>query len=123
MIYLWFSKVCDLQAQPRNQPLKPNNLLNLAKMQKQTIEEIRRQYPDQWVLVGDPELNNLDTLGSIVSKLERGFVLLASKDKREIGYKTKEARKGYKSVTCIFTGKTSNLPKFSGIFGRREQKN
>lgn len=90
--------------QRKNKPLKTNNLLNLEKMEKQTIEEIRKQYPDQWVLVGDPELKDGDSLGSIISKLERGFVLLASKDKREIGYKTKEARKGFKSVTCIYTG-------------------
>ena len=87
-----------------NQTPETQNLLNLKSMEKQTIEEIRRKFPDQWVLVGDPELKDGDTLGSIISKLERGFVLLASKDKREIGYKTKEVRKGFKSVTCIYTG-------------------
>ena len=69
-----------------------------------TKEEILYKYPDQWVLVGNPELNNLDTLGTIISKLLSGTVLLFGKDKREIGYKAKEVRKGYESVTLIFTG-------------------
>ena len=69
-----------------------------------TKEEILKRYPNQWVLVGNPELNNLDTLGTIISKLLGGTVLLFGKDKREIGYKAKEVRKGYDSVTLIFTG-------------------
>jgi hypothetical protein len=106
---------------PKTKLQTTNNLQNLEKMEKQTIEEIRQQYPDQWVLVGDPELKDGDTLGSIISKLERGFVLLASKDKRETGYKTKEARKGFKSITCIYTGDASMNPKWVSIFGKRNQ--
>jgi hypothetical protein len=73
-------------------------------MQTLTIEQIKKEYPEQWVLIGNPQLDNTTTLGSIISKLVSGVVLLASKDKREIGYKTKEVRKGFQSVTCIFTG-------------------
>jgi hypothetical protein len=69
-----------------------------------TIEEIKTQFPDQWVLIGNPELNNRTTLGSIVSKLVRGFVLFASKDKREIAYKAKELKQGFSSTACIYTG-------------------
>ena len=67
-------------------------------------EEILRNFPNQWVLIGNPELDNLDSLGTILSKLLRGTVLLSGNDKREIGYKAKEARKGYESVTLIFSG-------------------
>jgi hypothetical protein len=73
-------------------------------MEVLTISEIRKLYPDQWVLVGNPELDDPNTLGSIVSKLVSGVVLLAGKDKREIAYKTKDVRKGYDSVTCVYTG-------------------
>jgi hypothetical protein len=69
-----------------------------------TIAEIKIQYPDQWVLVGNPQLTHPSILGSIVSKLISGVVLLASKDKREIGYRVKEVKAGYDSVTCIYTG-------------------
>ena len=69
-----------------------------------TKEEIFRKFPDQWVLIGNPELNDTDSLGTIASKLLRGTVLLSGKDKREIGYKAKEARKDFVSVTLIFTG-------------------
>ncbi len=69
-----------------------------------SFETIRKLYPDQWVLIGNPELDDPNTLGSIVSKLVSGVVLLASKDKREIGYKAKHVRQNYKSVTCVYTG-------------------
>ncbi len=69
-----------------------------------SIDQIRKNFPDQWVLVGNPALDNNIKLGSINHKLVAGVVLLASKDKREIGYKTKEARVGFESVTCIYTG-------------------
>lgn len=69
-----------------------------------TVAEIKAQYPDQWVLVGNPELTAPNILGSIVSKLIRGVVLLATKDRREIGYKGREMREGYDCVTIIYTG-------------------
>ena len=71
----------------------------------QTIAEIKKQYPDQWVLIGNPILDDEETLGAIVDKLVQGVVLLASTDRREIGYKGQEARKNYESVACIYTGK------------------
>lgn len=68
------------------------------------FEAIRALYPDQWVLIGNPELDDSNTLGSIASKLLGGVELFAGKDKREVGYRTKELRKGYESVTCVYTG-------------------
>ena len=69
-----------------------------------SFESIRTLYPDQWVLIGDPILDDTSPLGSIASKLMSGVVLLAGKDKREIAYKAKEVRKDYESVTCVYTG-------------------
>ena len=69
-----------------------------------TIDEIKNQFPEQWVLIGNPELNDRTTLGSIVSKLVSGVVLFASKDKREIAYKAKDVKEGYTTTACIFTG-------------------
>jgi hypothetical protein len=69
-----------------------------------TIAEMRAAYPDQWILVGNPELDDPNTLGSIVSKLLRGVVLLASKDKRELGYRAKDVKQGFERTACIYTG-------------------
>jgi hypothetical protein len=69
-----------------------------------TIDEIKAQYPDQWVLVGNPELTDPNILGSIISKLIRGVVLLASKDKRELAYRAKEFKTAVERTACIYTG-------------------
>ncbi|MEY4937244.1 MAG: hypothetical protein RIS64_3603 [Bacteroidota bacterium] len=69
-----------------------------------TIAQIREKFPNQWVLIGNPELTKMDTLGSIVSKLVRGVVLMGSADKRELAYNAKELRQGFQSITCIYTG-------------------
>jgi len=69
-----------------------------------TIDQIKLQYPDQWVLVGNPELDDPNTLGSVVSKLLRGIVLYASKDKRELAYKAKDVKSDVSRTACIYTG-------------------
>ena len=73
-------------------------------MEVLSIEEIRRKYPNQWVLVGNPEINAPEINGSIISKLLRGIVLYASKDKREIGFKAKDFRGTVEKTACVFTG-------------------
>ena len=69
-----------------------------------SIAEIKAQYPNQWVLIGNLELSNPNVLDTIINRLVRGVVLLASKDRREIAYKGKELRRDFDSLTCIFTG-------------------
>jgi hypothetical protein len=73
-------------------------------MEALTIDQIKSQYPNQWVLIGNPVLDDTSTLGSIVSKLVKGVVLSASIDKRELAQNAKVLRAGYESVACIFTG-------------------
>ena len=70
----------------------------------QEVLTIEARYPNKWVLVGNPELSNPDLLDAIINKLVRGVVLLVSSDRRELGYKGREARQGFDSVTCIYTG-------------------
>jgi hypothetical protein len=79
-------------------------LQKIVKMEVLNISQIREKFPSQWVLIGNPELDNLDTLGSIARKLVRGVVLMGSADKRELAYKAKELRQGFNSITCIYTG-------------------
>ncbi len=73
-------------------------------MQILTIEQIRINFPNQWVLIGEPELSEPEINGSIVSKLIKGVVLFASKDKRELAYKAKEVRAQIALTACIYTG-------------------
>ena len=73
-------------------------------MEVLTIEQIRSNYPDQWVLVGNPELDDPNILGSIVSKLVRGIVLFSSIDKRELAYRAKDFKQGIERTACIYTG-------------------
>ena len=69
-----------------------------------TKEEILLRYPDQWVLLGNPELNNPASNGTLLYRLVRGTVLLVSKDKRELAYKAKDVVGDYDETACIFTG-------------------
>lgn len=76
-----------------------------------TITEIKQNYPSQWVLVGNPELNQ-DFVGSVISKLISGVVLFGSKDRREIAYKAKVLRKGFNKVACVYTGEIPQNRKY-----------
>ena len=69
-----------------------------------TIQQIKSQYPNQRVLVGNPVLDTPEVNGTIVSKLLEGIVLLASIDKKEIGFKAKGVRNSLERTACIYTG-------------------
>ncbi len=81
-------------------------------MEAITKEEMFAQYPDQWVLLGDPVLDDENSLGSIVRKLVTGVVLFAAKDKREIAEKANAYRKGFATYACIYTGEVPKNRKF-----------
>jgi hypothetical protein len=81
-------------------------------MEIMTINQIKIAHPNQWVLIGNPELDNDTTIGSIVSKLLRGVVLLAGKDKREIAYKAKDVKEGYSRTAFIYTGEIPQNRRF-----------
>ena len=76
-----------------------------------TISQIKEKYPDQWVLIGNPVLDQ-SFVGSVLSKLQAGVVLLGSKDRKELGVKAMEARKGFENVACVFTGEVPRNRKF-----------
>ena len=73
-------------------------------METLSLEQIKTMYPDQWILIGNPVLSDPEINGSILSKLIKGIVLFASKDKRELGYKAAELRKNVETTACIYTG-------------------
>lgn len=81
-----------------------NQLLNIA--------YIELRYPDEWVLVGDPVMDE--------SKLDvlKGIPLFHSKDKKEVCYKGRDKTSNFKKVTLIYTGTFRPTRKITGIFNR-----
>ena len=73
-----------------------------------SFEDIKKKYPNEWVFIGNPILDETPVLKAVVDKVQSGIVLFHSKDKREIGYNAKELKKGYDTFICVFTGE---LPK------------
>ena len=69
-----------------------------------TLQQIKEMYPNEWVLVGNPDLGDPKKLGSIVKKLISGIVLDHSKDKREVAEKAKGLPLYMERFTCIYTG-------------------
>jgi hypothetical protein len=75
-------------------------------------EQILSQYPDQWVLLGDPVLDDEKNLGSVMRKLVAGVVLFASKDKQEIAERAHKLRKGFDTYACVYTGEIPKNRRF-----------
>jgi len=61
-----------------------------------TFDEIKKLYPNEWVLLGNPEMKNTSVLG--------GVVLYHSKDKKEVCYIGRDKTANFQSVTIAFTG-------------------
>ena len=72
-----------------------------------TIDEILNQYPNQWVLIGNPEMKKPNSNGTLITRLIKGVVLLASKDKRELAFRAKEIVRDYEETACLFTGEVA----------------
>jgi hypothetical protein len=61
-----------------------------------SIEELSKLFPDEWVLLGNPEMKNTSVLG--------GIVLYHSKDKKEVCYMGRDKTSEYTTVTITFLG-------------------
>lgn len=77
-----------------------------------SIAAIKTLYPDEWVLVGDPVMDE--------SRLEvtAGVPLFHSKDKKEVCYIGREKTAGFAKITIIYTGTHRASRKITGIFNR-----
>ena len=73
------------------------------KVETLTMQQIRAKYPDEWILVGNPDLGDPYMCGPIAKRLITGIVLYHSKDKRALGTNAKFVREAYR-VTIVFTG-------------------
>jgi len=60
------------------------------------FDDIKKLYPDEWVLLGDPKMKNTLVSG--------GIVLYHSKDKKEVCYIGRDKTTDYSTVTIAFAG-------------------
>ena len=61
-----------------------------------TIDEVKKSYPDEWILLGNPEIN--EQKQAILS----GVLLYHSPDKREVCYLGRPLTKDYKTTAMFF---------------------
>ncbi len=76
------------------------------------ISEIKKLYPNEWVLLGNPIMdeNKIDVL--------EGIPLYHSKDKKEVCYIGREKTTNFDKITLIYTGSFKPTRKITGIFNR-----
>ena len=65
----------------------------------QTIEQIKRQFPDEWILLGNPEIAETSVLG--------GVVVYHSKNKKDL-LNGKDLLTPFELSTWVFTGETAH---------------
>jgi len=63
---------------------------------RHSIDDIKKSYPDEWILLGNPEMEEYGM------DIYSGVVLYHSRDKREVCYLGKPKVKGYDSVLLYF---------------------
>jgi hypothetical protein len=88
--------------------MKPIEDSVTALPERRNIDDIKKSYPDEWILLGDPEKNEREM------EILSGIVLYHSPDKREVAYLGKPLCKGYKRITWFFNRVTPR-PKRSAI--------
>lgn len=78
----------------------------------QNIEDIKSLFPNEWVLLGNPVMDNskIDVLS--------GIPLFHSKDKKEVCYIGRDKTANFDKITLIYTGIIKPKRKITGIFNR-----
>jgi hypothetical protein len=76
---------------------------SIAEPKELSIEQIKEVFPDEWVLIGDPVM---DESGFNVLS---GTPLYHSRDKREVAYLGREKRVGHRLYTLLYTGTFQSL--------------
>jgi hypothetical protein len=85
----------------------------MAKMgQLLSINDIKKLYPEEWVLLGNPVMDNsnIDVLS--------GIPIYHSKDKKEVCYIGRDKTSAFDKITLVFTGTFKPTRKITGIFNR-----
>jgi hypothetical protein len=61
-----------------------------------TIQEIKLNFPDEWILLGNPQFSDSTVIG--------GEVVLHGKNKTELAQKGSLLRENYQMLKFIYTG-------------------
>jgi len=75
---------------------------------RRSIDDIKNGYPDEWILLGNPEMDEYRQ--DILS----GVVLYHSRDKREVAYLGRPRIEGY-GKTAMFFNRVTPRPKRAAI--------
>jgi len=73
----------------------------LPDVARRSIDDIKKSYPDEWILLGNPEMDKYR------QEILSGVVLYHSRDKRELAYRDKPLLKEYKKTANFFNRVTS----------------
>ena len=79
---------------PKPAPSKPKKTAQADEFQ--TVAEIKRLFPNEWVLLANPRHEGIEILG--------GTVVLHDPDKRSMAVRGRDLVKNYQGITHFFTG-------------------
>jgi hypothetical protein len=74
------------------------------------IDEIKSLFPDEWVLIGNPEMDKSEL------NVLAGIPVMHSKDKKEVYYLGKSKTNEFDTITVIYTGTFKPVRAMTGIF-------
>ena len=75
----------------------------------QNFDDLKNIYPNEWLLLGNPKLENTNVLG--------GIMIYHSKDKKEVCYIGKNKTDNFETVTITYSGDLRKQRR-NGIFRR-----
>ena len=76
--------------------LEHKNTVETNALAPRSIEDIKRSYPDEWIVIGNAVMDECEQ--SVLS----GIVLYHSPNKRELAYRDKPLLKNYNDITLFF---------------------
>ncbi len=80
-------------------------------MENTSIKEIKNLFPDEWVLLGNPTMDESQI--DVIS----GVPIFHSKDKKEVCYLGRNMTDDFKTVTIIYAGNIKKI-RTNGILRR-----
>ena len=80
---------------------KPTARTGTAPKQTLAFSTIRKKFPDEWILLGDPVTQNMQVV--------RGYVLFHHKDKKELTIQGRAFIGGFSNYQVVFTGKLPGI--------------
>ena len=61
-----------------------------------TFEQLKAQFPDEWLLLAEPQFEN--------ARPTKGILLAHGRDYLELCYRSQDLAAGYRDTTIVYTG-------------------